>query len=146
MLADAAEKQGKKLTDEQKEAQKDWKDTLRQYAPPPDELKKEVDAHRGSYLAALKFRAKMTFQWHSLPLYFPFLWDMLLMMLVGMAFVKMGVLSAERNYSFYSWMAAIGYLVGLPVHGYAVWAIERSGFEPVTATFLFATYEPARSP
>ena len=46
---------------------------------------------------------------------------MLMMMLVGIAFAQMGVLAAKKSNSFYLWMLAIGYGVGLPVNAIAAW-------------------------
>jgi uncharacterized protein len=69
---------------------------------------------------------------------------MLLMMFVGMAFIKLDVLTAARSYTFYAWMAAAGYMIGVPVNAYACWVNWKAGFEPVTAALAFSTYEPAR--
>ena len=91
ILAD--EKAGKELSTDQKDTKKDWEDTLKEFSPSPDDLKKETDAHRGSYLQLLAFRSKQVFRMHSRPIYLPIAWfDFLAMMLFGMAFLKLGVL------------------------------------------------------
>ena len=142
--ADAAEKQGKKLTEDQKEAQKKWKDTLKFWQPDADTLKKDSDAYRGSYLAALKQRAGMVMKWHSSPYYGPGLWDMFSMMFIGMGLMKLKFFSAERPVRSYVKIAATGYLLGLPLIATAVGVIIKSNYDIVTASFSFSAYHPSR--
>jgi uncharacterized protein len=46
------------------------------------------------------------------------LWDVLSMMLVGIALFKWKILSAEKSWGFYAGFAAIGYLIGLSINYY----------------------------
>jgi len=142
--ADQAAARGEKLTGEQEEAQKEWKDELKKIFPGPEEIKKETDAYRGGWVSAMKQRAKTVWRWHALPYYFPFFWDMLMMMLIGMALVKARVLGAERSYRFYGWMAAIGLAAGLPVNAFGAWKSVQVGFEPVALPLAMATYQIGR--
>jgi uncharacterized protein len=135
---------GKKLTREQEEAKKEWEQVLKDIQPPPDEVKKEIDDYRGSYLSALKRRAQMTMRWHSKPFYFPGMADMYALMLIGMAFMKKDVLTAGRSWRFYLAMASLGYLVGLPLNALAAWQSIQANFEPVRLPFIFATYHLGR--
>jgi uncharacterized protein len=137
--AEREAKAGKNLTKEQEEAKKEWEEALKDIQPPPDEVKKEIDDYRGSYLSALKRRAQMTMRWHSKPFYFPGMADMYALMLIGMAFMKKGVLTAERSWRFYFAMALMGYVLGLPVNALAAWQSIQVNFEPVRLPFIFAT-------
>jgi uncharacterized protein len=140
----AAEKAGKTLTDEQKETKKDWEEFLKNTLPNREQLDKEYTAYRGGYVSGLKHRAKVVIRWHSIPIYMPFLWDMFAMMLIGMALFKSGVLSAERSYRLYTWMAVIGFAVGLPMNAWSAWETHRHNFEPILTLKYFATYQPGR--
>ncbi len=144
LKAQAAEKAGQKLTKEQEDAKKNWEKALKEIQPPPEDVKKEIDDYRGGYLSALKRRAGLTFRWHSKPFYFPMMFDFYAMMLVGMAFMKMDVLSAGRSWRFFAWMAALGYLIGLPVNSLAAWQSVHANFEPLQVMASFVTYHFGR--
>lgn len=142
--AEAAATAGQTLTEEQEDARRAWREQQKRTKPDAKELARVNDAFRGSYVAALKERAGIVAQMHFTPYYFPGLWDMLCMMLLGMAFVKTGVISGERSHAFYARMAAIGYAIGLPLHVWMVWRSVQTGFDPVQSTFTRVAYEPAR--
>src|SRR4030095_6396933 len=65
-------------------------------------------------------------------------------MVIGMAFMKKDVLTAERSWRFYFAMALLGYLLGLPVNALAAWQSIQMNFEPVRLPFIFATYHFGR--
>lgn len=142
--ADLVAAGGQPLTEEQIDAQQAWRDHLKFVKPDAAELKRVNEAFGGSFVAALKERAKLVAQFHFTPYYFPLLWDMLCMMLFGMALVKTGVLSGERSYVFYAKMAAIGYAIGIPAHVWMVWRNVSTNFEPIAMGFTFIAYAPAR--
>jgi len=95
------EKAGKKLTKDQEETKKDWQELIADLAPTPQDLKKETDAHLGGYFKLFAFRAKNVYRFHSFPIYVPFVWfDMLDMMLIGIALLKLGVLTGKYSTKF----------------------------------------------
>jgi len=118
---EADEKAGKKLTDEQESAKREWQDTLDLYYPPASELKKDTDAHLGGYFMKVVHCAPRVYQFHSNPLYSPFWGDFLIMMLAGMALLKLGVLSGSYSYKFYLWMAGLSFAIGIPAQAIAAW-------------------------
>jgi uncharacterized protein len=71
--ADQAAAQGEKLTEEQTEAQKEWKEKLTELLPPPEEVKKEIADYTGGWVSALKRRAKQVIRWHGMPYHTVFL-------------------------------------------------------------------------
>ena len=142
--ADAAAERGEALTDQQREAQREWIERLKSAKPDARELARVNAAFGGSWVDALKERAKLVAQFHFTPYYFPLLWDMLLMMLAGMAMAKAGVLSAEKPYAFYATLAAIGYGIGLPL---SLWWVQRNvaaDFDHIAMGFNNILYEPSR--
>jgi uncharacterized protein len=144
--ADEGERAGQVLTDEQRDTQREWRERLKGAKPDARELARVNDAFQGSFVSALKERAGLVAQFHFTPVYFPLLWDMLAMMLFGMAMIKSGVLAGERSFAFYAKMAFAGYAVGLPLSIWLVWLNVQSNFDHVALGFTSILYEPARIP
>jgi uncharacterized protein len=142
--ADEAQARGEQLTDEQTAAQRAWRDYLKTVKPDEAELRRVNEAFGGSYLAALKERAKLVAQFHFMPYYFPITWDMLCMMLFGMAMVKMGILSGERPYGYYAKVAAVGYAISLPLSIWMVWRHLAVNFDHVPMGYNNVAYQPSR--
>ncbi len=141
--AEKATAANKPLTDEQKEAQKTWEEQRKYFNPTPDDLKKESEQYSGSYLNLLSKRAALVNRWHSFPFYMGG-WDMLTMMLIGIAFAKTGVLAAKRSYRFFLWMLVLGYGIGLPINAITAWLSYKQNFEPLQTVFSFSTYQLGR--
>jgi len=143
MEAEKAAAAHKTLTEEQKSAQSSWEEMRKYVNPTKEDLKKETDMYRGSYFHLFGKRAAQVKEWHSAPFYMSG-WDMLVMMLVGIAFAKTGVLAAQRSYRFYTWLLIGGYGIGLPIGSVAVWLAYKQNFEPLQTVFVFSTYQVAR--
>src|SRR5947209_7125114 len=141
--ANAAIAAHKKPTDEQKKAKQQWEERTKYFAPSAEDLKNETDQYRGSYFHLVAKRAGLVKQWHSQPFYMSG-WDMLTMMLVGIAFAKSGVLAAEKSYRFYLRLMSISFAIGLPVSVLMVWLTWKQNFEPLQAVFTFSTYRIGR--
>lgn len=140
----AIEKKGQKLTEEQKKTIESWNERMKSVNPPPEELKKEIDETRGNYLTNLKRRAKNVMRFHAMPYYSPLFWDFLAMMFIGMAFLKQGILTGERSFRFYAWLAAIPAAIGTACNVFATWSMSRHDFDPIKGAFDQATYEVGR--
>jgi uncharacterized protein len=136
---------GQKLPREQQDTKKDWEEVVKNFTPSAEDLKTETDAHLGSYLDLLQFRAKEVFQSHSSPMYMPFPWfDMLGMMLIGIAMMKTGVLAGKRSTKFYVWMALISFAIGIPANCWSVWLNIRDKFSLDSLILANTTYELGR--
>ncbi|MBV8632188.1 MAG: DUF418 domain-containing protein, partial [Silvibacterium sp.] len=145
LAVQADEKAGKKLTKDQEATKKDWEQTVSNFSPSAEDLKKETDAHLGSYARLFQFRAKLVYHAHSFPIYVPFFWfDILDMMLIGIALIKLGVLSGDRSTRFYIWMALIGFAIGLPAHSWSVWYSVRNHFTIDSQSLGYVAYEFGR--
>lgn len=144
LTAQALKKAGKKLTEEQEKALASWEERLKSTKPDAAELKKNHDQNVGGFVSAFRVRAATLSFFHRLPLYSPMYWDFLLMMLLGMAFLKSGVLTAERSTAFYVKLALAGYLIGLPLHAVQLWVQLTGWFDVVSNAWAFVWYEPAR--
>jgi uncharacterized protein len=136
---------GKKLTTEQQDTKKDWEEVVKNFTPSAQDLKTETDAHLGGYMDLLRYRAKVVYQSHSSPMYVPFPWfDMLDMMLIGIAMMKTGVLVGKRSTRFYVWMALISFAIGIPANCWSVWWTIRDKFSLDSLIFSYTAYELGR--
>jgi uncharacterized protein len=140
----AAAARGQPLTEEQSDAVETWEDRYRNAKPDAAEVERVNAAFRGSFGSIMAERAKLVAQFHFTPYYFPVLWDMLVMMLFGMAMMKTRVLAAERSFAYYAKLAAIAYAIGLPLSIWTVWRNVSVNFDYHAMTFNNIAYEPAR--
>jgi len=140
----ADEKAGKKLTSAQEEEKKEWEDALKIYYPPPEDLKEDTDAHLGGYFKLVAFRAKHVYELHSHPIYMPWWFDVLAMMLIGMALLKLGVLTGSYSTKFYVWMALLSFAIGLPVDTWSAWSAAKGHFSMDSWVPNITTYEIGR--
>jgi uncharacterized protein len=124
----ADEKAGKKLTAEQEDTKKDWEEVLKLYYPPQEDLKKDTDAHLGSFFQLFELRAGQVYHAHSQPIYMPYWFDYLAMMLTGMALIKLGVLTGSYSTKFYVWMALLSFAIGMSVDSWSVWSAVKGHF------------------
>ncbi len=143
MEADQADAAKKPLTEEQKSARATYQEIRKYFSPSAEDLKKEKEMYSGSYFHLVGKRAAQVKEWHSTPFYLDG-WDMFPMMLVGIAFIKTGVLSAERSAAFYWRLMAISYAICLPISAFAAWKSWQQGFEPLQTVFTYSTYQLGR--
>ncbi len=97
-----------------------WTNHLKkELKPDPDQkLKKwneEMAAYRGGYLGIVKQRAFAVLMGQTVGFLLGGFLFAGARMLLGMGLMKLGVFAAERSRSFYAWMAALGYGIGLPL-------------------------------
>jgi uncharacterized protein len=134
------------LTDDQKKELDEGIKLMEDLYPSQKKIQEELDAYRGNYAANFKKRADGVWEFHALPYYFPFLWDMAAMMFLGLAFLKSGVLTGDRSHGFYKRMLAIGGVLGLAINGATMWLQWRHNFDPVRGLFDGIAYELGRVP
>jgi uncharacterized protein len=138
----ADEKAGEKLSLQQEDSKKEWDEVMKSFKPSPEEIKQDVDAHRGSYFKLLPFRAGQTHRFQASALYEDL--DILMMMLVGMALMKLGVLTGSYSTKFYIGMAVLGFGVGLVSDIVSVWWVVRNNFSLGAWYITGAEYEFGR--
>ena len=143
MQAAKAESAKQPLSEEQKDGKKAWEDARKYINPSAEDLKKEHDMYAGSYFHLVAKRAATVKEWHSNPYYMTG-WDMLTMMLVGIAFLKSGVLAGQRSEAFYWKLLLCSYAFGLPVGAFSAYRVWAVGFEPLQSVLTFTTYQAAR--
>ena len=105
-----------------------------EWQPTASVLARELAAYRGGFLdqAALRSPTALTFE----TFYLIFMgWKVLGLMLVGMALLKLDVFTARRPPASYATLAALGFVLGLPLVAFGVrqnwahgWSVEYSMF------------------
>ena len=92
-------------------------------------MQENIEQKRRGYLANVAAAAGSSLYLESMYLYKIGLWDAVGAMLIGMALLKRGVLSAEQSLRDYLLMALVGYGIGIPLGIWVVADWTRHGFE-----------------
>ncbi|MBC7928870.1 MAG: DUF418 domain-containing protein [Bryobacteraceae bacterium] len=142
--ATAAEKSGKKLTEEQQEEKKEYDEWLKYHKPTAEQLQKDAKEWRGNPGEVIKARAQQVSDFHETAYYSPENWDIWSMMFLGMGLFKLGWLRGDKPASLYWKLALIGYGIGIPLNSWTAWAIIQSNFDPVQQTTFATTYDLGR--
>ena len=100
------------------------------------EMQKEIAAYTGSYMDQLTHRGPFALMMHLLiaPLFL--FWHCLGLMMVGIAGLKWGVLSAKRSVKFYVWLFFISCCIGFPLIAIGVWYKQQHGWDPIMTRFV----------
>lgn len=106
---------GQSLSDEQQAAMDEWTEFGDFIAPTEASVAEQVQVYRGDYPGIVRYRAPMVVTMQRDATLFLVLWRVGGLMLLGMALMKLRVLSGQRDAAFYKRMALAGYGLGLPV-------------------------------
>lgn len=122
---------GAALDDEQQQRLDEWQEIRPVFSPSEEDVAAEIAAYRGTYIDALTHRAPfVAFMQINLTLVFV-VWRVGALMLLGMALMKLGVLSGERSTRFYRKMTLVGYGFGLPLVSLSAVLLEAHEFDPL---------------
>jgi uncharacterized protein len=136
--------EGEELSKELKEASEKW-DKM-EFEKSPEAIKELNGNMRKGYIDVMLFLAPMNAHYNQLYTYRYDLWDVLSMMLIGIALFKLKILTAEKSYRFYGFMALIGYAIGLSINYYETNLIIDSGFSYISFSKSHLTYDFGRVP
>jgi uncharacterized protein len=88
----------------------------------------ELGVYRGSYLGIVKHRAPHLLLSQTIGFLLGGGLFAASRMLLGMGLMKLGVFSAQRSWRFYTWVAALGYGIGLPLMVYDAIMLMQNDF------------------
>lgn len=108
--------------------------------PPPETVAEEVAIYRGGWWGQMAHRVPASVQFETVFTLLFGLWRAGGLMLLGMALLEWGVLSAERSRRFYAWLALAGLGIGLPVVVYGLSRLVAADWEFPYAMFFGETY------
>jgi uncharacterized protein len=124
---------GEELSEEQQATLDEWTEAREFVAPGPEELEKDLAAYRGTYGGITKHRAPVVAAFHVQGFFFFILWRVVGLMLIGMAFMKLGIMTGDRSSDFYRKLALIGYGLGLPLTVFSAANLYAHGFDALYA-------------
>jgi len=122
---------GKELTEEQQQVREQWKTMQPFMDPTPEALQHDVETHLGGYAGIVAYRSPTVFSMQVQNTFAFAVWRIGGLMLLGMALMKLGVLSGQRDNAFYRRMALLGYGIGLPIMLFSATNLWAHHFEPL---------------
>ena len=129
---------GKTLTEEQEAATKKWETIEKKKSPAF--IKDYNEKMRSGYFTVVKHLAPKNMESDTVWFYEWDLWDILSMMLIGIALFKWNILSAGKSYRFYGFMVAAGYIIGLAINYYEIKMILKDNFSFIAFSKSNITY------
>ena len=122
-----------------------WADFEADFTPTDETYETELAERRGSYLTAFRFTTHHMVE--ILVLIYPvyLIPDALAMMILGMAFFKLGILDASRSTGWYTKLAVVGFGVGLLTNLYELRLAIAADYAPLaTMPLIVPTYQVGR--
>lgn len=116
-----------------------WEDFRKDFDPPAESIEAELVERRASYRSAAEWNEGKATEMIVFIMPFFLLWDALVMMLLGMALFKWGVLQGKIPQRTCWWLVGGGFAVGLAVNAFEVSGALRSNFDLFS---VFAQMQP----
>lgn len=124
---------GEELSEEQAATLEEWLEMNKMLGPPEPVVREDLAAYRGGYMEILAFRAPTALMMETSAAFFFVIWRVGGIMLLGMALMKLGVLSGERSSAFYRKLMLVGYVVGLPLAVFSAWDLNAHQWDGMYA-------------
>ena len=132
-------------TEDQKATLAEWNEYLGGSFALPEQAEADLELRKGGYLEVMTGLAPINQILQTVELYTHTLWDALAMMLIGMAFFKLGIFDAVRSLKFYAVMLLLGFGIAIPVNYYEVVTYINSDYNPAWAmSNIRPTYDVGR--
>jgi uncharacterized protein len=144
--ATARQAAGQPLTPEDYAALETYSTLESDWRPDRDDLENMVASIRDSYVSAFFVLSAHTWFMETEYFFRHGIVECLGMMLLGMALLKLGVLTGASSSRTYFLMIVIGYAIGLTVNTFEIRALETAGFAPERMVRSFMTYDLGRIP
>ncbi|MBT8108895.1 MAG: hypothetical protein KJP17_11700, partial [Gammaproteobacteria bacterium] len=106
---------GEDIDEEQQETLDGWERQRVFMMPTDEDIEKDIAAYRGGYLDIVQHRAPLVAMMQIFMVLAFGLWRIGALMMIGMALMKLGILTGERSADFYRRFMLVFYLLGLPL-------------------------------
>ncbi|MCS4435166.1 DUF418 domain-containing protein [Aquiflexum gelatinilyticum] len=136
--ADLALASGQELTKDLKEAKDSWE--KRESKTSPEATEKFIEEMQKGYFSVLAHLAPINYDFNVNEPYRGDLWDVLSMMLIGIALFKWGILSGEKSSSVYWLIVGIGYPIGIAINYYEMKLVLDAQFSTLSFSESNLTY------
>ncbi len=134
------------LSKEEEKAIEDWDTRVGQMKATPEQLQEEITARSKDYFSILVHKIPENQYMQTTFMYRINFWDILAMMLMGMAFFKSGIFTGERSVRFYLQMILFGYAIGLTVNYLELQHIMSHNFSLLALHKTWLSYNLGRVP
>jgi uncharacterized protein len=125
---------GEELSEEQATTMEEWEAMMVFMAPPEEQVARDLKAYLGNYPDIVVHRAPMVIGMQTQAILAFLLWRVGGLMLIGMALMKLNILSAERSIAFYRKMMLAGYGIGIPIMIFSIYFVTAHQWDHV---FMF---------
>jgi uncharacterized protein len=100
-----------------------------QWTPPPAVINLEIAQYRGSWAEQMAQRVPAALEMETVHFVGRMLWQMMGLMLLGMALFKLNVLSAARSRAYYLLMATLGFGAGILLISLGLWRSSATNWD-----------------
>ena len=122
-----------------------WEEVLAESAPNQTAINDEVAQRGGSYASAFAWNADRMQETLLVALPLFLIWDVLIMMLLGMYLFQVGVLQGNRSLTFYKRLTLSGFALGLAINAFEISTALVSQFSLIsTLPYTQVTYHWGR--
>ena len=115
----------------------EWKD---QYTPHSVNIAAEIIQYQAGWVEQMRYRVPAAQEIHTWYFITRLFWQMAGLMLIGMAFFKLGVLSAARSRVFYRALAVFGFGGGILLISFGLWRSFATNWDLLD--FMLVSQEP----
>lgn len=143
LMAEQIKAQGDSLTDEQKESFDEW-DEYKNSKKTEEQVQEWNEEMMQGYWSIVMFKLGLNQFMQSTLVYVFWFYDILSMMLIGMAFFKWKIFQGGHSWKTYLGMMVVGYAIGLSVNWYETNLVVSSGFDLLAMSQAEQTYQLGR--
>ena len=129
---------GVALTTDQADATKTWEEIQRKKSPAF--IQDYNHKMQSGYFTVVKHLAGKNMETDTLWIYKYDLWDILSMMLIGIALFKWDIFSAKKSYRFYALLALVGYVIGISINYFELRIVLDGNFSLLAFSKADNTY------
>ncbi len=141
-LAKEYKASGMALTSDMEEATASWAEIEKSRSP--EKVAETTQNMRKDYFSVVAFLAPKNMKTDTSWFYRYDVWDILSMMLLGIALFKWNILNAKKSYKFYGLVVLVCYAIGLSVNYYEVKMIMAGNFSFLSMAKAGITYDLGR--
>ena len=120
---------GEEISAKQKDILEQWDGLSILLGDPTEEVVDDLEGYSGSYAEVFTYRRLKTWMMQTEWYFFYIFWRVAGVMLLGMALMKLGIISGERGPSTYRKLMLVGYGVGLPIVVFGAWNMWQHQWE-----------------
>lgn len=128
---EAMQDAGEEISDEQTGQLEEWEQMSTMLGDPAEQVAKDLEGYMQGYPEVVSYRQPTVVMMHTQATFFYLIWRVGGVMLLGMALMKLGIISGERGGDYYRKLMLTGYGIGLPIVLFGAWNIWQHQWDPM---------------